>query len=1411
MISRRQKAANQVNEWIRERFLKRECFKILPVSTDSEKCGCGRYFASHYYFEEEKDSAAQKEGNRWSVAECTSTFSTDAYGTLRFQGVSRPWKSLYIRMDFTVDPQDMWQLLVHVWGLEPPKLVITIYGGGNDFELNPALWQEFKNGLLKVAKNTSAWIITSGLRVGVVKHVAAALTECTSTKKKQQFALIGIAPWGMVRQSEQLIGQNKCVNYYPFESQRSRFVSLCEGHTCFLMVDNGTVGRSGAEMTVRRHFETFLKQKSMDTSQRLMPIVCLVLGGGRLALHSAVNFVCSSPPVPVVVCKNSGRGADILAYAVEMATESKLKDENLKKLLCDKIKEKLDLEKGEITWWASCLVDCLAHRNLLTVFDGMSVQDDDQQLDCKILNALLTGRNSTSIDRLSLLLTWNREDMLREILERGGDWEESALHSVMMQALMYDHTDFVKLLLQHGVAVDAFLTPDRLEELYNTDKGPPNTLAALMQDVAKEGDRCKYFRLPDIGLLIETLVGGGFRANYRRREFRLRYKQYVRGDWTHLPQHPGKDALKANGNDQKENSPVKVGSYFFQNPFHDLFIWAVLTNRLEMALSMWQNGDELLAKALIGHKLFKAMAKEAKDDALEMEICDSLRSNAEEFRKLSCELLDQCYKNDDFNTMQLLTYELKNWGKKNCISLAALANNKEFIAHPSCQLLLADLWLGGMRIRKNVNIKVLLGVLVPPLIFTIPFKTKEELLLQAQTAAEYQEHCDVGNLTSDSESSDSDSEDDACCTVVLGEETENNLEQQTENAPRPSVKRKRKVSHYIPSPHYPDMQSVEQQQKKHRGTMPHNGYFAKISPTNDPLEFLNDAASSMPNLSPRGTALYSLKLANLNRQNLSVRKKIREFYAAPITAFWSWTVRLIGTFGKSSILHCMPFEFKLGYLFFLALFTCIVLVKPTKEPYWAEYYILMFVVGFFTDLIRKLLMVDAKDLRSKWTVYSRRQWDRASLFASLIFFIGFGLRVHSNTLDLGRVILKCIIVFYYLRLLTVLTVSSKLGPYITIYGKMVRCWNYCIMLLAAIVLANFTILKVSKMVLLCTILFILLISFGVFRQSLTFPNEEWDWKLIRDIVYKPYFMLYGEVYADEIDTCGDENENCVFFYWLSPLFMTIYLLLSIIVFLNMMIAAFNFVFVTISAHSHLIWKFQKFEQVMDYEKQPFLPPPFVIIVHLYLLVQFLCRRRSKAHRTDMSLKLFLSESDVAKVHDFENQCMEELFERRRQEISSTPRAALRDLMDKILSTNEQIRKLQERLDQYNGRLALIERLIVKVSPEVEVQVQPPSTRSNDSPSPNAERLTISTENVSSVQAAGSKPSGHSQTPGPRLRRHNTCWQTEMAFGISPSSSQRGSPERQLPPRRGNSLIINVRSANDAGNNDQTQRSTTARV
>lgn len=65
--------------------------------------------------------------------------------------------------------------------------------------------------------------------------------------------------------------------------------------------------------------------------------------------------------------------------------------------------------------------------------------------------------------------------------------------------------------------------------------------------------------------------------------------------------------------------------------------------------------------------------------------------------------------------------------------------------------------------------------------------------------------------------------------------------------------------------------------------------------------------------------------------------------------------------------------------------------------------------------------------------------------------------------------------------------------------------------------------------------------------------------LVRNIFYKPYFMLYGEVYAGEIDTCGDEGTNCVPGNWIPPILMTVFLLIANILLINMLIAIFKLV------------------------------------------------------------------------------------------------------------------------------------------------------------------------------------------------------------------------------------------------------------
>lgn len=44
----------------------------------------------------------------------------------------------------------------------------------------------------------------------------------------------------------------------------------------------------------------------------------------------------------------------------------------------------------------------------------------------------------------------------------------NSLEQAMMDALVLDRVDFVKLLLENGVNIHHFLTIPRLEELYNT-------------------------------------------------------------------------------------------------------------------------------------------------------------------------------------------------------------------------------------------------------------------------------------------------------------------------------------------------------------------------------------------------------------------------------------------------------------------------------------------------------------------------------------------------------------------------------------------------------------------------------------------------------------------------------------------------------------------------------------------------------------------------------------------------------------------------------------------------------------------------------------------------------------------------------------------------------------------------------
>lgn len=104
----------------------------------------------------------------------------------------------------------------------------------------------------------------------------------------------------------------------------------------------------------------------------------------------------------------------------------------------------------------------------------------------------------------------------------GQDWSTSDLHDAMLEALIHNRVDFVRLLLENGVSMHKFLTIERLEQLYNTEH--PSTLYFIVRDVVRINSNYRYV-LPHIGLAIEKLMGYGYRSFYTGSQFRKQYTE----------------------------------------------------------------------------------------------------------------------------------------------------------------------------------------------------------------------------------------------------------------------------------------------------------------------------------------------------------------------------------------------------------------------------------------------------------------------------------------------------------------------------------------------------------------------------------------------------------------------------------------------------------------------------------------------------------------------------------------------------------------------------------------------------------------------------------------------------------------------------------------------------------------------
>lgn len=80
----------------------------------------------------------------------------------------------YVRVSYDTKPDLLLHLMTKEWQLDLPKLLISVHGGLQNFELQPKLKQVFGKGLIKAAMTTGAWIFTGGVNTGDLRPKSTA-------------------------------------------------------------------------------------------------------------------------------------------------------------------------------------------------------------------------------------------------------------------------------------------------------------------------------------------------------------------------------------------------------------------------------------------------------------------------------------------------------------------------------------------------------------------------------------------------------------------------------------------------------------------------------------------------------------------------------------------------------------------------------------------------------------------------------------------------------------------------------------------------------------------------------------------------------------------------------------------------------------------------------------------------------------------------------------------------------------------------------------------------------------------------------------------------------------------------------------------------------------------------------------
>ncbi|KAL5258514.1 hypothetical protein ACHWQZ_G009114 [Mnemiopsis leidyi] len=1161
---RHKKVVRKDGYYITDTFYRRECIKFVAKSaTATDFCKCGLADSDH---SDDAKNWSHSHTADWNPVTDTIRKPTNAYGEIDFLHAENDVLPLYLRCDMEVDVADLGTLLLDKWAMPLPNLLISVFGGHSKFDSKKIVAESvIKEGLVKAARDTKAWLFTSGVNHGVSNLVGDAVAMKRSFVNS--IPVIGVNSWGAVSNSNELV-EEKEQGLFPAKynavaqvdlerdpsTGKPKSMSLEHEHTHFLLVDFGT--RNNFHENDIRKFRIDLQQYLVERTQA--QLVSVLIEGGSGSLEEAQIRVRAG--LPVVIIADSGRISNVLSLAVDLAKEEQVCDgfgtRTERKLQNDddrmKVRQALTaalprLDEDKYDELMGVVEDVILKDELVTVWRC----GKGAELDTTILEALIksisnsqpaisqddieqSGNNREEREaqrerakelmkrQLELAIQWDRLDIATEyIFENKTNnasmdlhLTESELNEMLNLAIKHKQIRFIRNIIERNANIKTFLTVERFEEILR-ENTPSNCLFyELMIKKSKSADPQKWTFEHFEGVVHDISEGvfhvpGKTRPNQENQEDSYPPGNGILLESIKICGKGGRNGRNYEPVDNLNRDPRSM-RFDFVDPASLLTVYMALIHEQEMAKVIWEFSNTPLFLGLVCKCIHEWMAAQEKETLLISDaMAERLSGYGEEFEEITQKVLEEVSEYKIEHVIALINFKFENWGGKTILEMADYVDATKIIALSTIQDYIDVEWNGWLDSDMSTA-RLILSIFCPLL-------------------------ASFRDVT-------------------------------------PFDKWKQK-----------NLQTKKQRCRDSRQAFIEKG----VGPEE------NDA-----------------------NEKLGLWTKCRYFYKAPITKFTIYTI-VYGAFLFAYVCALLLSDRqdtnaeKCGG--FRSMFGC----KLTL----AQAFVYIWVLCLIPLEIRQIYFSYPATIVGKLKMYWSNVYNKNDVVCILIIITALIFRLtdksHNDITVSGnifRILFSFAFILYCLKLCQALQISEQLGPKVMMMTKMLIDLQFFIFLVLIFVIGY----GVSTASIMNPMKFAKVDSgmwFDIFWRPYTNLFGEIGEETIDEVMNRQYCHYYGRPH-DECEndeqpfSCYDyaEDNTCLINIYIVKILLGLYMMLAAVLMLNLLVAVFSSTYEEIRENSKTLWKRQKFDLMVEYRSRSPLPVPLSTGLHCFRFLKLIFRQ-----------------------------------------------------------------------------------------------------------------------------------------------------------------------------------------------------------